>query len=656
MPLHRRSAWVLAAALWAGAASVAPAETPAQGFPRLILNNDMTNWPIFAPGKDAATRADAAAVIAGFKASLAFGLIPGVDAQSLSVLYSTFPFWRSTLYSLRDHDAFLRRLAFYRASASQPGFPGLHASPMRQVLDGGTDLVRVFEAAPLDPPDGRPQQKILNVRVNDAHYTQFYDLFERETREEIVREAEENRSPICDSKRPAAVDEAETWAQTAFTGFFAGFRSGRLAPDLDDRCVAGTCLSAQSVKDECGAGACVMTLTGSRCPTVVLNFGAPSVRRFKLMQLEDLVGLHKPDTIELDFDRFPAYFPAAVPEAERRKTMLGWLREVHARLAALRPGLRIGLRVPNRIAHRRIVGIGLPDIEREGLADYAILAMPYFADQQPEADTDPRRGRLRLYAEMTHMSGSVPADKAVLERFGLDGGLARYWEVPVTSRQLVTAANQAHHMGLAGNALFNMQYYLRLGSPVPALDVPRSAIACMADPRCAAASDQEYVLATAHYHLPATANMLPIKLGGLSGRGFSLRLSPPAGGWGSGGLVSVSVAPQGAADPGSLEAALRRAQSSLRLRVNGVPLALTDAAWPQDTRDGPATRAHVGRLWFLQAPFRLVFGLDASRLVDGENRVELAWDGGPDLAALRIVDLRVFAPASGGDGGTVRAR
>lgn len=652
---HRRIlALACAAVLWGASPRQAHAQAAAarpSDFPHVILNNDMTNWTLFAPGKDAATRADVPEVVSAFKASLAFGLIPGVDAQSLSVLYSTFPFWHSKLYSPQDHDAFLRGLAFYRSTASQAGFPGLRESPMRRLLDSGNDLVRVFQTAPLTGADGRPQQKILNVRVNDAHYTHFYDLFARQTREELIQDAEAQHSEICDSKSVAGVDAAENWAQTAFTGYFAGFKTGKLPPNLDNRCVAGLCLSARNVQDDCGSRTCVITIEGSRCPTVVLSFLAPSVRRFKLMQIEELVGLYKPETVELDFNRFPAYFPAEVPGAQRRDIMSGWLRELRTRLDAIRPGLRIGIRVPSRLVHRRAIGIDLAQIGQQGFADYAILGMPYFADQQVEIEAPARASRLHFYAEMTQTSGAVPADKAVLDRFGLAPDASKYWEVPITSRQFVTAANQAYHTGIGGMALFNLQYYLRLAAPVPPLDVPRAAVTCLADARCSASGDQEYTLTTNHYHLSPTPDMLPFKLGGAPSRSFSLRFSPPAGGWGRRGLVSLSLVPQGAMDP----AALAAARASLRVQVNGVPLQPSDAAWPVDARDGAATRAHVERLWFLQKPFRLVFGLDASRLVDGENRIDLAWEPGADAASLRIVDFRVFAPAAEGASGAARA-
>lgn len=67
----------------------------------------------------------------------------------------------------------------------------------------------------------------------------------------------------------------------------------------------------------------------------------------------DLVAKNATDTLELDFDRFPRLFPATTPPAQRRAIIGEWLSEVRTAT----PGLRLGLRVPSRTAHRTALGL-----------------------------------------------------------------------------------------------------------------------------------------------------------------------------------------------------------------------------------------------------------------------------------------------------------
>ena len=624
-----------------GAPAQVRAADPRPPAPRLISNNDLSNWTIFAKDPKAVEDATPEQVRDSFAASLRFTMSPGVDAQSLSPLYSTFPFWQSQLYTLADHDAFLADLPFYRATAHGAGFPGVRKSALRRTLDAGFDFVDLFRRTPLHTADGRPAQKILSFRVDDAHYTHVYDVYRREMRSSVLKKAAEGHSPLCDTRSVSGVDFVDLWAQTSFTGWYAGLASGRLSTSLARRCTARHCLPPELVAEDCAGGACVLMTEGSRCPTVTLNFGAAAVRRFKLMQIEDLVAKNATEAIELDFDRFPRLFPATMPPTQRRALIGEWLSEVRA----VTPGLRLGLRVPSRMAHRTAVGIDLREIAGRRLADYVILAMPYFADQQPESELDPATAPIDFYAEMTHQTGAPAPAAALAKAFAL-GPDARFYEQFTTSRQLITAGHLAWSRGFRGLALFNMQYYARPSSGTAPLDYPAAAITCMVDADCAASSDQEYVLPAVHYHLTRTSDMLPITVPA-AGRAqtFDLRLAPPRGGWGDGVLITIGfdTDPRDADPLRTLDLARREVSVSVNGRA-GRPV--DQSVWPVDPRDGERTRAFAARYWLDRPPFRKVMAFRAEDLRDGVNKIAIAWaDSDASGRRIRVRDFRLFAPA-----------
>ncbi len=604
----------------------------AEDLPRVLSNNDMTNWTLFAPGRNPQVEATAQEVRDAVAASLRFTVSPGVEAVSFAPLYGTFPFWRSSLYTLADHDRFLGALPYFKDAP-------LVKSPMRQALDQGFDFLRAFEETPLKTATGRPVDKIVSFRVDDAHYLHIYDVYSRESRSQVTAEAAARRSPICNSGTVEGARETEMWAQTAFTGYFAGFATGRLPAGLDGRCVRGQCLAAEAVAHDCKGGACLVRTEGSKCPEVTLDFAAPSVRRFKLMQIEDLAERARPKAIELDFDRFPQLFGPSTPAPERRRILTEWLAEVRAATA----GIRLGLRAPSRIAHRSEAGVDLGEIVRQGLADYVILAMPYFWDQQPETEIDPAKSPVPFYFEVTYATGAPAADRSLLESFGLSQD-EHFIEQLSTARQLVTGAHLAYARGFRGVAMFNMQYYLRPSGGAPGVEYPTEAVLCLSQPQCAAASDQEYVLTPAHYHLAKEGNMLPALVSRGKSYGFSLRLSPPTRGWAGEALVSVSfVIPEGGPTP----ADYANVKSALEVRVNGRTMsAQDDLSWPADPRDGPKLTGHYARYWLNAAPFRKLFAIPAEALIDGDNVIELQEGAQGGKFRAKVLDFRLFAPAA----------
>jgi hypothetical protein len=623
----------------------AAAEPAKPAFPHIILNNDLSNWDnTFGEGNGVALQGDPIDFVHdAFERSVAAGALPGVDAQSLSVQYSMFPWWRSSLYNWADHDRFLRRLAYYAGAGDKPGYPGEHPSSGRRYMESGHDFVRDFlDGAP--GPGGQAQLKILDFRLNDYHYNWNYELYSAQSKAQILAEAKAGNSPICDGKSPANVELAEKWTQTSFTGYFDGLWTGKLDPALDGRCVGSLCLSGADIADQCKNLACIIKTDKERCPEITLDFSKAVVRRIKLMQIGDLVRTYKPPALELDLDRMPQDFRDDTPNAERLDIMTKFLQDVRNATAAVNPAMLLGLRVPAERPHRALVGIDLADLDRRHLVDYAILAMPYFGASQIDYDIDPHHAALKIYPEMTHVVGRMNPPEPAASR-----EVSFHLEDPTTTMQLETAANLAYSHGAAGMALFNMQYYLRINGHVGKLEIPAKAITCLADPQCVAGSDQEYALVPAHYNLPRTATMLPFRLSAKTPTyELPMDLAPPATGWKKTGAllrVGFDLKAAGSSPPLTL-ADYQAAASNLSIRIQGRVLERSDTAWPIDPRDGGANDAYYKAMWLADADLVPRFALDPSLLKPGANKIEIGWHPVREGVLLNIVDFELYLPAS----------
>lgn len=610
-------------------ASIGPSAGEPADVPRLVFNNDATNWTIFSTAPGGWRKADAEEVKASLLRSLRFGLVDGIDAVSLSPQIATFPFWRSALYPLTAHDAFLASLPFFAGDRGKHGSED--PSPMRRFLDRYGDLLGLFFAAPLSDGTTAGRTRIVSFRVNDQHYNHLLPVVRTTDPATVEAGPRDEPSPICDGGPRRGVASAEIWGRTSLTAIFAAFAGGARTI-----CDAPGCPTAAALARDCGTSGCVLTRSGGRCPTVVLDFGAASVRAFRLRQIEEIVRTHPVDHLELDFDRFPMFFRDDVPTEERIRIVTDWIRSVRAAT----PGVVLGLRVPSRIVHRSAIGIDLTVIERDRSADYAILAMPYFTDQSPEVDLDPRTSRLRFLAEVSHETGApMPPRRAG----GSPPSIAdvRGSERFTTSRQLITAAHLARARGFHGTALFNMQYYLRPARGAPAVEYPARAVACSADAACAGRSDQEYVLPVAHYYLKPTADMLPFALVAGAGHRFSLRMAKPWGGWRGEALISVGVVGP------SEDAVAANIEQALVVEINGRAARPSDRPWPEDPMDGPALRRHQSRHWLDRAPHRRLFVFDRDGLREGENSVRIGWNtaAGPLPEGFRVMDFRLYVAA-----------
>ncbi len=108
-----------------------------------------------------------------------------------------------------------------------------------------------------------------------------------------------------------------------------------------------------------------------------LNFAIPEVQNRKLAQLREICERYPIDGIEIDFQRFPVYFPFG-KEKENIETMNIWMREVHAmtRSVAKKRGKPVHLTVRVMATLEDNYGIGLDPVAwaKEGIVDSIIVS------------------------------------------------------------------------------------------------------------------------------------------------------------------------------------------------------------------------------------------------------------------------------------------
>jgi hypothetical protein len=108
-----------------------------------------------------------------------------------------------------------------------------------------------------------------------------------------------------------------------------------------------------------------------------LNFAVPEVRTLRLAELRECCERYDIDGLDLDFQRFPVYFPTD-KGPEHLQTMTAWMREVREMTSEVggrrgRP-LLLSARVPAR--HEQCLAIGLDPVTWacDGLVDFLIIS------------------------------------------------------------------------------------------------------------------------------------------------------------------------------------------------------------------------------------------------------------------------------------------
>lgn len=108
-----------------------------------------------------------------------------------------------------------------------------------------------------------------------------------------------------------------------------------------------------------------------------MNFAVPEVRAQRMAQLKECCQSFNIDGLEIDFQRFPMYFPVG-QEAQHIDTMTGWMRDVRAMMDDIgrRKGRRLllSVRVMARPEQNRAIGLDPVTWARQGLIDFVVAS------------------------------------------------------------------------------------------------------------------------------------------------------------------------------------------------------------------------------------------------------------------------------------------
>ena len=182
---------------------------------------------------------------------------------------------------------------------------------------------------------------------------------------------------------------------------------------------------------------------------MALSFAHKEVRDYHFGFIRELCERYDIDGLELDFLRFPWYFPRTMPFSEKAPIMTGYVKRVRNMLDELGKDIPICVRVFNRPDLVKAMGQDLGEWACEGLIDMVNIS-PFFINQ-PGGDVEGFRKKLpstAIYAELTQCAGTPQ----VIE---LSTEVAR----KSTTEHLRSTAYSFLDRGADGISFFNFVYY-----------------------------------------------------------------------------------------------------------------------------------------------------------------------------------------------------
>ncbi|MDR2676367.1 MAG: hypothetical protein LBC18_16270 [Opitutaceae bacterium] len=474
------------------AASAAPTPPP----PRILYNNDTYNIlssSTCAPGATVPDR-----LRASIDEALPFGRAvspkpppstgTGTGAPLAHVLSpgnAWVPWWKSTHYPADKH---------YRWFTETTG---LAPDPIGQYLLDGGDLVAEF----VSHCRRRGIPPLVSIRLNDYHGAESMDW---------LRSAMRGRRPA--GNLPFAL--VETASQSLPRLLRAGWQ---LHPEPAWHRAASPAerlrLSAQREKRS--------SLRHAR----IWNWAIPEVPAYKLGFIREICAGYDIDGLELDFMRWPDFFPKNTAGADREAVMLDFIRQTRAALDATTPPDRhrrwLVVRIPARASGFAPLGINLRAWLRAGV-DLVNLSCHYTTDQQAADIKKICRAHpgVPVYLELTQTtSSSLPG--------------APHGQRLATPGELLTTAHLAYSRGARGVSLFNFAYYRLFGkTAADAAGPPFDILETLADPARLARCPQEWFLSHAT-NPPSEPSEFTRHRKHASGKPLThaLDLAPPAVGW-----------------------------------------------------------------------------------------------------------------------------
>ena len=275
-----------------------------------------------------------------------------------------------------------------------------------------------------------------------------------------------------------------------------------------------------------------------RSGDVVLNWAIPEVRAMKLALITELCENYDLAGLELDYMRFYSYFRTGETSASQRADiMTRFVRDVRAvldRTERNRMRRTLCLRVPCFVKAFDPLGLDLPALASAG-ADIVTVSASYFTTHTTDmAEIRALVPQAGLYVELCH---------SIWNGEKMEAGYDVFPFRRATKEQMMTAAHQSYALGADGVSLFNFAYYREHGSAGrgPFNEPPFEIIKHLRDRDWLAKQPQHWFIAKGWDNPFVRPGQLPVKLEAGKKARLRIQLSPPSGGWKSGGRLRIQT-------------------------------------------------------------------------------------------------------------------
>ena len=180
----------------------------------------------------------------------------------------------------------------------------------------------------------------------------------------------------------------------------------------------------------------------------LFNYLLPPVRDYYFAILQELCAKYDVDGVELDFQRFPKFFPSdKLNEGARVMTaFVRRIKEMMDRIGRERgKSLKLCIRVPETLAKCRDAGLDVPGWDAAGLVEMINISSSYRHTMELEIEGfRANTKRARLYGEMNYVTNQDAKNKFA----------RRYTTIEIYR----ASALNLFHRGADGVSLFNYDY------------------------------------------------------------------------------------------------------------------------------------------------------------------------------------------------------
>lgn len=347
-----------------------------------------------------------------------------------------------------------------------------------------------------------------------------------------------------------------------------------------------------------------------------LNWMVPQVRERKLALVRELCENYDLDGLELDFLRFPSFFPPKTTTREdRTRVITSFVKDVRTALDQSTHGKRrrwLCARVPCYVSTLDPLGLDLPALVAAGL-DVITLSASYFTTQTMEVAAIRKQvPTASLHVELCHSLWNGPKGGQGYDSFPFRRA---------TVEQMQTTAHLGYARGADGVALFNFAYYRQHGSEGRGefSEPPFDRVKSLGDPAGLAKRPQHFFLAPGWKNPFSEEVVLPRTIEPGKPAEFALDLAQPAEGWKRAGRMRLQIDGDHGDRQWSVSFNSRRLESAI------------DVSEPYPN----SSPTMLGKPEALRA-----WSVPAALIKDGVNRVEITLDKGESASAV-FLDLEL---------------